>query len=138
MKEEIAKFITPARNGWSLINTPDPPACKTTHNLQVDENVINDIMECGGTVAIVKEPFIESIINLFVRIISGIVPGAELKCAYVLDFGDIGKVNLYMAQDVWSSTALVTTDQPDKINLLLDASKEYIRYRCFVDSSQPQ
>lgn len=138
MIQETAKFITPQWQGWALPNTPESSAYKINHKLQVDEKIINDIMEYGGIVAKVKEPFIESIMNIFIRIISGIIPGADLKCAYILDFGDAGKVNLYMAQDVWSSTALVTTDQPDKLSLIVDATKEYIRYRCFIDSIQPQ
>ncbi|MGJ8655355.1 MAG: hypothetical protein ACSHX6_02805 [Akkermansiaceae bacterium] len=138
MKEEPAKFITPEWPGWKLINATESTSNKITYKLVVDEKVINDVMEYGGMVAKAKEPFMESIMNMFVRFISGMVPGADLKCAYVLDFGDAGKVNLFMANDVWSSHALISTNHPEKLDLLVDATKEYIRYRCFVDSIQPQ
>ena len=138
MKEEPIKFAAPEWPGWKLVNITTPPNNATKHKIVVDEKIINDVMEYGDMVAQVKEPLMESLMNIFVRIISGIIPGTEMKCAYILDFGDTGKVNLYMANDVWSSHALVTTDQPEKVDLIVDATKEYIRYRCFVDSIQPQ
>jgi hypothetical protein len=138
MKELHVKFITPDWAGWKLVDEPESTNKKSTLKLVVDEDTINETMEYGGFVAKAKEPFMESIMNIFVRFISSIVPGADLKCAYVLDFADKGKVNLFVANDVWSSTALITLEQPDKLDLLVDATKEYIRYRCFVDSIQPQ
>lgn len=138
MTEEPVKFITPDWSGWRLVNTSENTTPKIKYKLEVDDDVINDVLEYGGMVAKVKEPFMESIMNVFIRIISSIVPSADLKCAYVLDFDKAGKVNLFMANDVWSSHALISTEYPEKQGLLVDAAKEYIRYRCFVDSIQPQ
>ncbi len=137
MTEEPAKFITPEWSGWRLVNAPEKTTPKITHRLEVDDNVINDVLEYGGIVARVKEPFMESIINVFVKIISSIVPSTDLKYAYILDFDKAGKVNLFMANDVWSSHALISSEDTTTQNLLVDATKEYIRYRCFVNSIQP-
>lgn len=138
MKQEHVTFVTPDWSGWKLANAPESKAKKVTHKLVVDDKVIHDVMEYGGVVATAKEPFLGSIMNIFIRLISGIVPNAELKCAYVIDFGDAGKVDLFVANDVWSSHAIISVKEPDKLDLLVDATKEYIRYRCFVDSIQPQ
>lgn len=137
MTEEHAKFKTPGWYGWGLVNDQERTTQKITHKLEVDDNVIIDILEYGEIIAKVKEPFMESIMNVLARIISSVIPSADMKCAYVLDFNKAGKVNLFMANDVWSSHAIIFIEDESKQDLLLDATKEYIRYRCFVDSIQP-
>jgi hypothetical protein len=130
--------MTPDWSGWKVVDAPEANKSKQKYQLVVDENVINEVKEYNGIVATVREPFMESIMNIIIRLISGIVPNSDLKCAYILDFGNTGSVNIFMANDVWSSHALVSLNESDKLDLLVEASREYIRYRCFVDTIQPQ
>jgi hypothetical protein len=138
MKQEHVKFTTPDWAGWKVVDAPEANKNKIKYQFVVDDNVINEVMEYNGVVATVREPFMESIMNIFIRLISGIVPNSDLKCAYILDFGNADKVNIFMANDVWSSHALISLNEADKLDLLVEASREYIRYRCFVDTIQPQ
>lgn len=144
MKDDNIKFITPNWPGW-MLETPETNQPNSTQadlglsplKFLVDEKIISETVEHDGVVAQVKEPFLESLVNVFVKIVSGILPNSDLKCSYVLDFGDNKKANLFMASDVWSSTANISYQDSEDLELMVPATKEYIRYRCFIDSIQP-
>ncbi len=145
MKDDNAKFITPTWPGWMLETQADKQLDDNQTNLGlsalkfvVDENIISETMEHNAVIAKVKEPFLESLVNVFIKIVSGILPNSDLKCSYVLDFGNNKKANLYMASDVWSSTANISYQYSEDLELMIPATREYIRYRCFLDSIQPK
>lgn len=134
--KDSAAFVRPEWSWWRLLSNPEQ-TFPDNSELRVDNNVINETLSFDGVVATAKETFLGSVINVVVRLISNFVPDNDLRCSYVIQFQNMGKVELFMSNDVWSSKAQLTSDDPKDLPLMLNATKEYIRYRCFIDSIQP-
>ncbi len=138
MKEDKAIFIEPKWSGWKFISDPSRVIHNDGNELIVDEKMIGDIMHYGSVTAKIKEPFLGAIINIFMRMVSSFIPATDFKYAYVLDFGESGKVDLFLSNDIWNSHAeFICQTNDEDLDLLLNSTKEYIRYRCFLDGIQP-
>lgn len=138
MIEDKVTFCQQKWSSWKLENHPDALQSLDDFELNVDQNYIGDVLTYGELTGKAKEPFFGSILNIFMRLVSSFIPGDNFKCAYLLDFKDVGRVQLYISNDIWNSHAQIHSygDEQDLI-LLANATKEYIRFRCFVDSIQP-
>ncbi len=138
MIEGKAIFAEQKWSSWKLDNHIQTLQPETDYELTVEENYVGDIISYGEMKGRAKEPFFGSLVNMFMRFVSGFLPGEDFKYAYLLDFKGIGRVQLYICNEVWSSHADILSYGDEKdLTILANAAKDYIRYRCFVDSIQP-
>jgi len=138
MIEDKATFSEHRWSSWKLENHPVTLTPEDDCELTVEENYVGDVITYGEMTGKAKEPFFGSIVNMFMRLVSSFLPGDDFKYAYLLDFKDVGRVQLYICNEVWSSHAeILSYGDAEDLAKLANAAKEYIRFRCFVDSIQP-
>jgi len=125
-------------SSWKLENHSGYLQPEDDCELTVEENYVGEMITYGVMKGKAKEPFFGSLVNMFMRFVSGFIPGDDFKYMYLLDFKDYGKVQVFICNDVWSSHALIECCENEQdLTTLANAAKDYIRYRCFVDSIQP-
>jgi len=136
--QDKARFSQHKWSQWRLDQEPHFQFSTDSETITVDSSYSGDLITYGDYHGKAREPFFGSILNIFLRIVSTFIPANETKYAYLIEFPALGKINLFIAEDTWSSHAEILCYNNSKdLPHLARIAKEYIRHRCFVDGIQP-